>query len=99
MAEAPGSFPDADDTAKGITALRILGKSDNVNGLIQTFETAEHFKTYPGERNPSFSANCNVLICLLQLEDASLYASQIAKAISFVSAQAFQTNVNEKWVS
>jgi hypothetical protein len=60
--KAPGCFPDADDTAKGIAALRILGTSASVNGLVQMFETADHFRTYPGERNPSFSANCNVLI-------------------------------------
>jgi hypothetical protein len=71
----------------------------DVNGLIQMFETSDYFRTYPGERNPSFSANCNVLICLWQLDDTVLYVSQIAKAIKFVTTQSFRGEVNEKWVS
>ncbi|KAI0896217.1 hypothetical protein F4806DRAFT_496335 [Annulohypoxylon nitens] len=92
-----GSFPDADDTAKGIMALRILGKSPSVESLIRVFEAKEHFKTYESERNPSFSANCNVLLCLLTANDPTLYISQIAKIASFLTAQAYQESVIDKW--
>ncbi|OTA67059.1 hypothetical protein K449DRAFT_430235 [Hypoxylon sp. EC38] len=37
----PWSFPDADDTAKGIIVLRSLSKSPSVEGLIQTFEAED----------------------------------------------------------
>ncbi|KAI2463815.1 hypothetical protein F4781DRAFT_440232 [Annulohypoxylon bovei var. microspora] len=92
-----GSFPDADDTARGIMALRILGKNSTVENLIQTFEAEEHFKTYHGERNPSFSANCNVLICLLTTRDPTLYIPQIAKIVSFLTTQVYRDDVNDKW--
>jgi hypothetical protein len=99
LREARGTIPDADDTAKGIVTLHILRKKTEVSELIRMFEAEDHFRTYHGERNPSFSANCNVLICLLLQEDADKYVPQIAKAINFVTTQAFQGQVDEKWVS
>ncbi|KAI1206322.1 uncharacterized protein F4807DRAFT_463811 [Annulohypoxylon truncatum] len=92
-----GSFPDADDTAKGIMTLRILGESPGFDGLIEMFEAEEHFRTYHGERNPSFSANCNVLTCLLTAEDPTLYISQIAKITRFLTTQVYQDGVIDKW--
>ena len=63
------------------------------------FEAKDHFKTYPSERNPSFGANCNVLICLLKLEDPSLYIPQITKVIGFLAREVFRGGVNDKWAS
>ncbi|KAI5925012.1 Ent-kaurene synthase [Camillea tinctor] len=91
------SLPDADDTAKTIMALRFLGKSVSIQPLLEAFEAETHFKTYHGERNASFSANCNVLICILMLEDPTRYTAQIAKAAIFLSAQIWEGNVQEKW--
>lgn len=94
------SIPDADDTAKAIMALRYMGKEDDVSvkTLVQTFESASHFLTYPGERNPSISTNCNVLTCLCMLEDPVPYASQITKAASFLCDEVLSGSVRDKWV-
>ncbi|KAK3942833.1 Copalyl diphosphate synthase [Diplogelasinospora grovesii] len=94
---APGSFPDADDTANGLEALHYLGQSSSVEPLIQAYEASEHFITYPGERNSSFSANCNVLILLLVRADRAQYLPQIAKAVKFLTSQVFRGHVKEKW--
>ncbi|RYP91060.1 hypothetical protein DL770_002805 [Monosporascus sp. CRB-9-2] len=93
----PSTLPDADDTAKTIIALRILGKAFSVDPLIKAFEASDHFMTYQGERNPSFSAKCNVLTCLLSLENPKQYSSQISKALTFICNQALTANVVEKW--
>ncbi|KAK7221955.1 hypothetical protein V2G26_009958 [Clonostachys chloroleuca] len=92
-----GCFADADDTAKGITTLRILGIKTGIEGLLKTFERETHFKTYPGERNPSFSAHCNILICLLKQDDPTHFMTQISKAANFLVSHMLQGKVNEKW--
>ncbi|KAI0847854.1 Ent-kaurene synthase [Daldinia vernicosa] len=94
---APSILPDADDTAKTIMALRYLGRSADVAPLLEAFDADDHFKTYQGERNPSFSANCNILTCLLMLDDPAPYVSQITKATKFLCKQAFSGDVREKW--
>jgi hypothetical protein len=94
-----GCFADADDTAKGITTLRILGIKTGIEGLLKTFESKDHFKTYPGERNPSFSAHCNILICLLKQDDPTHFITQILKAVNFLVCHMLQGKVHEKWVS
>ncbi|KAG6355250.1 hypothetical protein INS49_004332 [Diaporthe citri] len=92
------SVPDADDTAKAILALRYLGKTDvDIGPLLATFEGDEHFLTYQGERNSSFSTNCNVLICLLMLEDPLPYTSQIIKTVQFLSGRIFTAQIMDKW--
>lgn len=97
---AASSVPDADDTAKAIMALRCLGKSDtDVKPLVKTFESDSHFLTYIGERNSSFSTNCNVLMCLSTVENARQHASQIIKTANFLSAQVLAGEFIDKWVS
>ncbi|CAI6087703.1 unnamed protein product [Clonostachys chloroleuca] len=93
------SFADADDTAKGITTLRILGTKTGIESLLKTFERETHFKTYPGERNPSFSAHCNILICLLKQDDPTHFITQISKAVNFLVSHMLQGKFHEKWVS
>ncbi|KAM0195926.1 hypothetical protein ACHAPC_000416 [Botrytis cinerea] len=94
---APGVLPDVDDTSKGLEALHYLGYNSSAEAVIRIFEGEEHFLTYPGERNPSFSANCNVLIFLLGRDDRTQYVPQITKAVRFLASQAFNKNVKEKW--
>ncbi|KAI0883796.1 uncharacterized protein GGS22DRAFT_180426 [Annulohypoxylon maeteangense] len=95
-----GTLPDADDTARGLKALYYLGQQDNnIEGLIRAFESSDNFITYPGERNPSFSANCNVLILLLVREDRAQHLAQIVKATRFLTNEVFRGVVNEKWIS
>ncbi|KAK0714464.1 hypothetical protein B0T21DRAFT_426825 [Apiosordaria backusii] len=93
----PGGLPDADDTAKALKALYHLGSKLSVNALIRTYETSTHFKTYPGERNPNFSANCNILILLLTREDRDRHIQQIVKATQFLTDRAFREHINKKW--
>lgn len=96
---APTALPDVDDTAKAIAALRYLDRPANPDALLHAFETESHFRTYQGERNPSFSSNCNVLISLLILEDPTAYVSQIVKAANFLCKQVINGDVIDKWVS
>lgn len=79
------AFPDADDTVKAITALHYLGRHMSVDSLLQTYEGESCFKYYPGERNPSVSANCNVLICLLTRDNPKEFCAQITKTLRFIS--------------
>ncbi|KAI0898671.1 Ent-kaurene synthase [Annulohypoxylon nitens] len=82
------AFPDADDTAKTIIAC-----------ITWAFDSVDHFKTYRGERNPSFSANCNILTCLMTVKDPIPYGAQIARAASFLCEQVLSGCVKEKWHS
>ncbi|KAI1761980.1 Ent-kaurene synthase [Hypoxylon sp. FL1150] len=94
---APSILPDADDTAKAMIALHHLGKPTKALPLLTAFNGDDHFRTYKGERNASFSANCNILMCLLTLEDWVAHGAEIAKAISFLCVQVFSGKVKEKW--
>ncbi|KAI9708936.1 MAG: hypothetical protein M1820_003630 [Bogoriella megaspora] len=103
---APGILEDADDTARGLLMLmrfRRLGYAVTVDvaPLVRKFETAECFKTYEMERNPSFSANCNVALALLELEHQSIdqYASQIEKALAFLLGvvETGERDITDKW--
>jgi hypothetical protein len=99
MPIAPETTPDADDTSRSILTLAYLGKPYSVDGLIKKFDGREcgAFRTYVGERNPSFSANCNVLICLLTMpaDKNASYVPQIANATQFLTTQAFGGHVKE----
>ncbi|KAI0466916.1 hypothetical protein F4859DRAFT_526196 [Xylaria cf. heliscus] len=94
---APGCLPDADDTAKAIITLCDLGYSPSIDGLLEAFETKDHFITYPNERNASFTTNCHVLISLLKITDCNFYISQIRKATVYVTSRAFVGDWRDKW--
>lgn len=69
--------------------------------MIKEYEGPDHFKTYQSERNPSFSANCNVLNALLHTSpDANQYNAQIEKATAFVCDCWWEANgvITDKWV-
>lgn len=97
---APGFEPDADDTAKGILSLGMLGSCIGAENMLRSFEAENHFRTYPGERDPSFSANCNVLIALLHQSDVSRYSTQISKAVKFLCTYWWDSDarIKDKWV-
>lgn len=92
-------LPDADDTSRVILALNGLGKTAAPDAMIASLEGADHFLTYQGERNPSFSTNCNVAACLLNQNDPSRYSSQIQKCIQFLCNYAYNKEIDDKWVS
>ena len=81
------------DLNKGATDTKILGGSADpyphdfgrpVDGI---------------ERNPSFSANCNILMALLHVQNLENYASQISKAAMFLCDVWSEEEVKDKWVS
>lgn len=88
-----------DDTAKAITALTTLGRAPKPWQMLKVFETATHFQTYTGERDPSFTANCNVLSALLAQPDAINYGSQIQKVTKFLCDYWWRSDgkIKDKW--
>lgn len=82
-----------------IATLQYLGKAPDLGPFIDTFEADNHFRTYDAERNPSISANCNALICLLSRDDRCNYVPKIVKALRFICNQVIAGNVREKWAS
>lgn len=79
----------------------MLGRNVSAAAMVREFEGEDHFKTYPRERDPSFSANCNALLALLQQTDVSSYSSQITKAVCFLCNYWWDADdvVTDKWVS
>ncbi|CAI7654790.1 unnamed protein product [Penicillium glandicola] len=90
---------DADDTAKAIIVLQLLQQHVSLEPMLKAFEADQHFKTYPLERDPSFSANCNVLLALLHTENVSQYVPQIEKATRFLHKHFRESDlkVSDKW--
>ncbi|MCJ1344331.1 hypothetical protein MMC31_002534, partial [Peltigera leucophlebia] len=62
----PSVLADAGDTAKAILTLYLLGRTTSLDAMIEHFRSKQgHFQTYLGERDVSFSANCNILKAIL----------------------------------
>jgi aphidicolan-16beta-ol synthase/syn-copalyl-diphosphate synthase len=89
---------DVDDTAKALLTLSLLGQPAPHVGLLKTFEGETHFKTYQHERNPSLSANCNVLMALLHQPEVATLTPQIIKAASFIRKAWWNGALYDKWV-
>lgn len=100
LISAPYFEADVDDTAKTITSLNMLGRPAGPRRMIEVFETDSHFRTYVGERDPSFTANCNALLALLHQPDVSFYSSQILKVAKFLCDYWWRTDgrIKDKWV-
>lgn len=96
---APQMVGDADDTAKAILTLTLLGRTADPTSMIERFESASYFRTFDGERDSSFSANCNVLSSLLHMPEPMKYHSQILKATIFLCDTWDREAVRDKWVS
>ncbi|KAM7190979.1 ent-kaurene synthase [Naviculisporaceae sp. PSN 640] len=96
---APHFLADVDDTAKAITCLRMLNRDADPSKMIESFESDTHFKTYPCERNPSFSANCNALLALLHQEKPGRHATQTHKAVGFLCEYWWNSTdkIQDKW--
>lgn len=89
---ATGILADADETAKAILTLSIIGRIMNPRKMITAFDTGVYFRTYRGERVSSFSAKCNVLHALLRIENPERYRSQILRAAEYIcEADALKT--------
>ena len=82
---APYVESDADNTARTISALALLGRDASPQGLIKRYETQEYFKTYAQDKSPSFRTNCQVLKALLDLvPENSEQMPQIQKVVAFL---------------
>ncbi|KKY15986.1 putative ent-kaurene synthase [Diplodia seriata] len=90
---------DADDTAKGLLTLKMLGVNIAPDQMVQNFEAKGHFRTYSSERDPSLSANCNVLVALLHMDDVSRYSPQILKCVRFICDCWWESDgsIKDKW--
>lgn len=68
--------------------------------MVETFEADSHFRTYNKERDPSFTANCNVLAALLCQPDPDQFASQVLKAVKFLCDHWWSSDgkIDDKWV-
>ncbi|KAJ7310885.1 hypothetical protein DFH08DRAFT_619711, partial [Mycena albidolilacea] len=95
----PGWFADSDDTAKASLALSHLGLSTDRHPLCFAFEGPTAFRTHSSERNPSLTANCNVLLALLSDVNSPHFMSQITKVAIFITDQWMVSDslVRDKW--
>ncbi|KAL4736668.1 hypothetical protein BDV11DRAFT_211022 [Aspergillus similis] len=83
---AQGILADADDTARVLLTIELLGTEVDFQPMIAHFRTGSFFKTYEHERNPSFSANCNHIDII---EEVAAYLLECWKA----------GNIKDKWNS
>ena len=97
---APSTQPDADDTSKALTSLSAMGEHISPSGLFDHFEGDKHFQTYTAERDPSFSANCKVLVALLSQPNPDLFGKHVEKAAAFLCKAWWESDgwVQDKWV-
>ncbi|KAK4174302.1 hypothetical protein QBC36DRAFT_43293 [Triangularia setosa] len=99
---AEGMELDADDTAKGITALNLIGLSTPASKLVTLVDrkTKEvHFRTYAGERDASITTNCNCLTALSASPDASQHVDIIEMALRYLCSK-WNTDpigIRDKW--
>ena len=89
---------DVDDTAKTIFTLNRIGKTTSAFAMKTEFETENYFKTYKIESNSSLSANCNVLISLLESTNPTENILQIQKATKYVCGRWWDNKLEDKWV-
>ena len=91
---------DADDTAKAILALSLMDRHADCREMVNTFKVKRgYFCTFPGERNPSFSTNCNVLQALLNIKDPQTYEDPICKTSTYLCDTWWNSDVSDKFVS
>ena len=57
-----------------------------------------HLRTYYGERDHSFSANCNGLMAILHAPDSNKYLSHIETITEFLCASYLSGIIKDKWV-
>ena len=96
---APSIQADADDTAKTILTLNLLGRPVRAKRMTQNFKSKNgHLHTYLGERDPSFSANCNALRALLAAPDASEYMREMTSLLEFLCDSWWSGSSKDKWV-
>lgn len=96
---APSVLADADDTAKALLTLTLSGKAATPDQMIDRFRSKNgHFRTFPGETDASFSANCNVLMALTHMPSVEDYTPCISSILTFLSDCWWSGTFRDKWV-
>jgi len=90
-------LPDADDTAVSTLVLNQTNRTYSPSSMVSEFATAENFRTYAFESNPSFSANCNIILALLSSSSTNKYSSHLNKAIKYLVGSAELGIITDKW--
>ncbi|RYP17316.1 hypothetical protein DL765_004607 [Monosporascus sp. GIB2] len=100
---APSLGSDVDDTAKGIMLLNMLQPSNSVvvepDQMIRMFGADTHFRTYAAERDPSYSANCNVLLSLIHYAIPFKFSKEIQAIVQFLCERWWTADgtIKDKW--
>jgi hypothetical protein len=94
---APGILADADDTAKTLLTLQLSGEAPDITPMVGNFRSKSGFKTFELERNPSFSANCNVLLALGLSDDVNCHISEIQRVTEYLVSSWKTGNFSDKW--
>ncbi|KAI9649363.1 hypothetical protein NHQ30_001938 [Ciborinia camelliae] len=92
-------LPDADDKAKCILTLRLLGRPVSAEWMIANVEVKNHFQTYAHERNGSISVNCNVLNALLHTVDPNQFIKQILSITELLCSSWSAGKIDDKWLA
>lgn len=92
-----GVLEDADDTARVLVTLSRLGAKTDPIPLIKSFNSPSCFRTFQFERNPSFSANCNVLLSLISSSQPEQYVDVIQNTTGFLLHSWNSGHVSDKW--
>ena len=98
---APGAVPDSDDSSKAAVALSLLGAPIDVQQIMDKFEDKTHFRCFEMERNLSLSANCNVLLALIEdVQGVQKYGLQIEKILNLLCGAWWggRGRLMDKWV-
>lgn len=61
-------------------------------------EGSGHLLTYPGEGDPSFSANCNGLMAILRAPNIEKYLPHVENITNFLCNSYLAGAVKDKWV-
>ncbi|KAG7007773.1 FAD-dependent monooxygenase [Physcia stellaris] len=95
---APSIQADADDSAKVLLTLNLLGHKHSAKSLTEHFRSDDgHFYTYTGERNSSVSANCNVLRALLETPDPKSYMADVVSILGYLCESWWNDCIKDKW--
>ncbi|OCL09618.1 Ent-kaurene synthase [Glonium stellatum] len=95
---APLMLGDADDTAKAVLTLNLLGRPTSAGKMLSYFSTKDgYLMTYLGERTQSFSANCNALEAALYAPDVQGTMYQISAITTFLCNSWWNGTVADKW--
>lgn len=80
--------------------LSLLGQQVGLGPLVKCFKSKNgHFCIYLGERDASFSANCDILRALLQICDDINYEKDRSNLLDFLCELWWRGAIEDKWVS